>query len=243
MEAYVKDLLYRLLAECIQAFIWGGDVVGEENLPEQGPAVLVANHLGALGPVAVVACVPRRLHPWVREEVMDPKLAPEYLRWDFVERELHLPMPFSLWLAKIISMISVPLLNRTDCIPVRASPMGLLATFNQSVDLLTRDGYVVVFPEDPTRPSDPQFGMSPFKKGFVRLGEMYFQRSGRALKFYPLAVHAERRTVQVGIPVVYNPYVPLAKERLRIKHMLENMIREMLVGRDGNFFLHIPLPH
>jgi hypothetical protein len=148
-----------------------------------------------------------------------------------------------LWLAKIISMISVPLLNRTGCIPVRTSPKDLLATFNQSIDLLTHGNYIVVFPEDPTQPPDTQFGMSPFKKGFVRLGEMYFQRTGRALKFYPLAVRAGHRTVQIGKPVVYNPYVPPAKERLRIKHMLENTIREMLIGRDGNFYLRIPLPH
>jgi 1-acyl-sn-glycerol-3-phosphate acyltransferase len=243
VEVHVKDLLYRLLAECFQAFIWGGDVAGDENLPEQGPAVLVANHLGALGPIAVVSCVPRRLYPWVHADVMDAERAPEYLRWDFVEKELHLTMPFSLWLAKTIAKISVPLLNRTGCIPVHTNPKGLLATFDQSVDLLTRGRFVVVFPEDPTQPPDPKFGMSPFKKGFVRLGELYFQGTGRSLKFYPLAVHAIRRTVQVGKPVTYNPYAPPVKERIRIKNALESMIREMLIGKDGNFYLRVPLPH
>ncbi|MHB8779196.1 MAG: hypothetical protein ACYC6R_15770, partial [Anaerolineales bacterium] len=79
----MKDLLYRSLAAGFQAFIWGGEVMGEEILPEQGPAVLVANHLDALGPIAVVSCVPRRLHPWVVADMLDAKLAPEYLRWDF----------------------------------------------------------------------------------------------------------------------------------------------------------------
>ena len=236
-------LLYYLLAAGFQAFIWGGEVTGEDNLPYEGPAVLVANHQGALGPIALVACVPRRLHPWVAADVMDPKLAPEYLRLDFVERELHLPMPFSLWLAKAISKFSVPLLNRTDCIPVHTDPEGLFATFEQSVDLLARSGYVVVFPEDPTQPPDPQFGMSPFKKGFVRLGELYFQRSGRSLKFYPLAVHAVRRTVQVGKPVTYNPYGQPVKERIRVKNALEGMIREMLDEQNGDFYLRVPLPH
>lgn len=236
-------LLYYLLAAGFQAFIWGGEVTGEENLPYEGPAVLVANHLGALGPIALVACVPRRLHPWVAADVMDPKLAPEYLRLDFVEKELHLPMPFSLWLAKAISKISVPLLNRTDCIPVHTDPEGLFATFEQSVDLLARGGYVVVFPEDPTQPPDPRFGISPFKKGFVRLGELYFQRSGRSLKFYPLAVHAVRRTVQVGKPVSYNPFAPPVKERIRVKNALEGMIREMLNEKNGDLYLRVPLPH
>jgi 1-acyl-sn-glycerol-3-phosphate acyltransferase len=243
MEARVENLSYRFLAAGFQAFIWGGEVIGDENLPEQEPALLVSNHLRALGPIAIVSCVPRRLHPWVAADVMDAQRAPDYLRWDFVERELHLRMPFSLWLAKAIAKISVPLLNQTGCIPVYPNPDDLPATFDQTVALLAQNRFVVVFPEDPTRPLDPQFGMSPFKKGFVRLGELYFQRTGRRLKFYPLAVHATRRTVQVGEPVTYNPYVPPVKERIRVKAALENMIHEMLAERDGSAYLGVPLPH
>jgi hypothetical protein len=236
-----EELLYRFLAAGFQAFIWGGEVTGEENLPEQGPAILVANHLRALGPIAVVSSVPLRLYPWVVFEMMDTNLAPEYLRWDFVERKLHLPMPFSLWVAKFISKISVPLLNTMGCIPVHSNPNDLSVTFDQSINLLTQGRFVLIFPEDPTQPLDPQYEMSPFKKGFVRLGEFYFQQTGRLLRFYPLAVHAVRRTVQVGRPVTYNPYAPHIKERIRIKRALENMIREMLVGMDGNVYLRVPL--
>ena len=48
----MADWLYSFIAAGIQAFIWGGELAREENLPEQGPAVLVVNHLGALGPLA-----------------------------------------------------------------------------------------------------------------------------------------------------------------------------------------------
>ena len=236
-----EDLLYRSLAAGFQAFIWGGEVTGEENLPEQGPAVLVANHLEALGPIAAISCLPFRLYPWVVSDMMDAKLAPEYLRWDFVERQLHLSMPLSLWVAKTISKISVPMLNRMGCIPVYPNPDQFHATFDQSVNLLAQGRFVLIFPEDPTQPLDPQFEMSPFKKGFVRLGEFYFQHTGRLLRFYPLAVHAVRRTVQIGRPVTYNPYTPHIKERIRVKRALENMIREMLVGVDGNVYLRVPL--
>lgn len=236
-----ENLLYRILAAGFQAFIWGGEATGKENLPEQGPAILVANHLEALGPIAVVSSLPLRLYPWVVSDMLDTNLAPEYLRWDFVERQLHLPMPLSLWVAKFISKISVPLLNVIGCIPVHSNPDDLCATFDQSVNLLAQGRFVLIFPEDPTQPLDPQFEMSPFKKGFVRLGEFYFQHTGRLLRFYPLAVHAVRRTVQVGRPVTYNPYAPPIKERLRVKYVLENMIREMLVGMDGNIYLRVPL--
>jgi len=239
----MEDLFYQFLAAGFQAFIWGGEVTGAKNLPEHGPAVLVANHLKALGPIAVVSCVPRRLYPWIVADMMDAQRAPEYLRWDFVERQFHLPMPFSLWLAKAISKISVPLFKKTGCIPVYSTIENLPITFDHSIKLLTQGRFILVFPEDPDQPLDPQFKMAPFKKGFVRLGEFYFQQTGRSLKFYPLAVHAIRRTVQVGKPVTYNPFAPPIKERLRIKHALENMIREMLAEKDGGIYLRVPLPY
>ena len=175
--------------------------------------------------------------------MLDAKLAPEYLRWDFVERQLHLSMPFSIWAAKLISKISVPLLNGAGCIPVHSNPDDLCATFDQSIDLLAQGRFVLIFPEDPIQPLDPLFGMFPFNKGFVRLGELFFQRTKRLLQFYPLAVHALRRTVQIGRPVTFNPFAPPVRERLRVKWALENMIHEMLAGMNGNVYSGVLLPH
>jgi len=47
----MNKTLYSLVAWGLQELIWGGELIGE-SLPEQGPAVLVSNHLGALGPSA-----------------------------------------------------------------------------------------------------------------------------------------------------------------------------------------------
>jgi len=239
----MKNLLYRFVSAGLQHFIWGGEIAGEENLPEKGPAVLVANHLGALGPIAAAASVPRRLYPWVISAMMDAKLAPEYLRWDFVERELHLARPFSLWLAALIAKISVPLMNQLECIPVYPDSNGLQITFERSVDVLVREGFLLVFPEDPNRPMDERLKMTPFKKGFVRLGELYFQRTRKVLRFYPLAVHDGMRVVQIGKPIAYNPYAPPVNERIRIKNVLEKMIHEMYLELDGNAYVGVPLPH
>lgn len=238
-----EDLFYRFLAAGLQDFIWGGELTGEENLPEAGPAILVANHLEALGPIAVVSSVPFRLYPWVVSDMMDKDLAPEYLNWDFIERQLHAPKPLGLWMAKALSKISVPLLNGLGCVPVYSNHDQLRATFDKSLALLEKGCHVLIFPEDPKQPRDAQFAMAPFKKGFARLGELYFQRTRRYIRFYPLAVHARRRYVQVGSPVTYNPFAPPAAERMRIKNTLENMIHEMLLGMGGTTYIGVPLPH
>ena len=239
----MADWLYDFITVGFQAFIWGGELEGEENLPEQGPAILVANHLGALGPIASAACVPRRLYPWVVAEMMDANTAPSYLRLDFVEKELHLRLPFSLWLAKILSKITVSLLNSVGCVAVYPDADGLRITFERSLELLLIGQFLLVFPEDPRKPIDPQFRTSPFKKGFVRLGELYFQRTRRILRFYPLAIHGERRLVQVGKPIAYNPCTLPVEERIRVKNVLENMIHEMYLEMDAVGYVGVPLPH
>lgn len=223
--------------------IWGGEVLDEQNLPEHGPAILVSNHLGALGPIAVAACVQRRLYPWVAAEMLDERLASEYLRWDFIERTFDLNMPFSLWAANALSKISVPLLRSVDCVPVYSGTNEFHITAERSMDLLLQDQFLLIFPEDPTQPADPRYSMTPFKKGFIRLAELYFERTGQALRFYPLAVHEQSRLVQVGKPITFNPHAPLAGERVRIKNVLEKMIHEMYLELGGNTVLGIPLPH
>lgn len=237
----MDDRLYRLLAFGLQAFLWGGDLIDADHLPRRGPAVLVANHADAWGPIGIVSCVPRRLHAWVVAKMMDARLAPDYLRMDFVERQLRLKKPVSSWVASALSRLTVPLLTSMGCIPVYSDFDEMRIPFEQSVDVLVNGGFILIFPEDPAQPIDPLTRMSPFKKGFVRLGEYYFGRTGKALPFHPLAVHVRQREVQIGAPVIHNPYAQPASERLRVKHTLERLIREMLAGTNRQVYFHLPL--
>lgn len=239
----MNDLLYRILSAGLQVMIWGGDAVNEEDLPEGGPAIFVSNHLGALGPIAVVACVPRRFYPWVAAEMLDRREAADFLRLDFFEKVLGLRLPFSLWLAKALSLITVRLLNAAGSVPVHKDPEDFHITAERSLDLMVQGRDLLIFPEDPNQPSDPRFSMTPFMKGFTRLAELYFQRTGRAIQFHPLAVHEESRQVMIGKPIRYNPFTPAVNERLRIKNVLEKMIREMYLELGGNTCAGVPLPH
>ncbi len=214
-----------------------------ENLPGHGPTVFVSNHLGALGPIAVGASLPFQLHFWIHADLLDPHLAPDYLRRDFVERQLHLNQPLSGWLAAIISSIHVPLLRMLGGIPVYHTPGGRLTTFQLSLDLLAQGKYILIFPEDPDMPMDSGIQMAPFRKGFTRLAEMYFQRTKQVLSFYPLAVHAGSLTVHVGKPIHYNPINDPARERMRIKDLLERTVHEMYLQASHGEMVQLPLPN
>ncbi len=237
----MNETLYRFVSWGFQELIWGGDLLGADELPERGPAVFVSNHLGALGPIAVGASVPLRLHAWIHADMLDPLLAPDYLRRDFVEGQLHLTRPFSDWLARVISRIHVPLLRAVGCIPVHNTPEGLAETFRLSADLLAQGECLLIFPENPNLPVDPRFHMTPFKKGFARLGELYYERTKKILPFYPLAVHAESFTVRVGQVVRYNPLGEPARERLRITGLLERTIHEMYLRASEGEIVQVPL--
>jgi hypothetical protein len=237
----MKDTTYQLIAWLLDAFLWGGELVGDENLSE-GPSVFVSNHLGAIGPIAVVASLPLRVYPWVISEMMDRDQAATYLNQDFVEPQLHLAPPFSACVAKGISKISLRLLSSAGCVPVWQG-VRLYETYEQSVDLLVAGKSLLICPEDPSKDADPQYRMTPFKKGFARLGEMYYERTYQALRFYPVAVHLDSYRVKVGQPIAYNSKNPAANERLRIKNVLEASIREMYLNMGMKGFTGISIQH
>ncbi|MDO8753955.1 MAG: hypothetical protein Q7J80_08695 [Anaerolineales bacterium] len=239
----MNNTLYRFVTWGFQELIWRGKLTGFQNLPSAGPAVFVANHCAALGPIAVGGCVPLTLHAWIHGDMLDPLRAADCLRRDFVEPQLHLTPPLSRWLAQGIAKIHVPLLRSIGAIPVHHTPDKLLETYQQTVDLLAQRECILIFPEDPNQPMDPHYKMTPFKKGFTRLGELFHERTHAALAFYPLCVQPQSRTLQVGAPVRYNAANPAPIERQRIKSVLEESIHSMFLQALTQRHMIMPVPN
>jgi hypothetical protein len=224
----MRDSLYQLIVATLDLFLWGGELVGKENLPHRGPAVFVANHLEATGPIAAACSIPLRLYTWSVADMVDEEKAAAYLKWDFVERTLHLTPPTSAWAAKGLSKITVPFLRSLGCIPVYKSDYERMqqVTLPISMDVLRQDKFLMVFPEDNMLPRDPDTRMSPFQRTFVRLGELYYQETSERLEFYPVAIHPSG-FVKIGKPLAYNPFNPVGLERHRLKDLLESTVQAM----------------
>jgi len=174
--------------------------------------------------------------------MLDGDKAAFYLNQDFVGPQLHAAPPLSLCVAKEISKISVRLLRSAGCVPVWQGE-HLHETFVRSVELLSEGKSLLIFPEDPSKEINPHYKMTPFKKGFARLGEMYYEQTGKSLRFYPLTVHLDSYRVKVGRPIAYNSKNHPANERLRIKNVLESSIREMYLDMGMKGFPGIPIQH
>jgi hypothetical protein len=223
----MKDGLYQFIVGTLDIFLWGGRLAGEENLPQKGPAVFIANHHEALGPIAVYCSLPLRLYTWSVADMVDKKMAAAYLKWDFVERTLHLKPPVSAWVAKAISNISVPFLGSLGCIPVYKGMYDqMVDTLRLSMDVLRQGKFLLVFPEDNLLTKDSETNIAPFQRSFARLGEMYHAETGGRLEFYPVAVHP-KGLVMVGKPVAFDPLNRMGLERSRLKDVMEKSVRSM----------------
>jgi hypothetical protein len=219
------DLAYHLIISTLEIFMWDGEMLGGEYL-QDGPGVIVANHMGAIGPVGICSSLPMRLYPWVEGDTVDKVKGPEAIRKDFVEKTLHLQPPISTLLAEGICKISTPLLLSLGCIPVPVTHQEQEQTFQTSLALLQQGKFVLIVPEDSESLPDPVTGICQFKRGFLRLGEQYYQETGRRLPFYPVAIH-EDGLVIVGKPIAYNPLNPARQERLRMVYLLEESVKMM----------------
>jgi hypothetical protein len=226
------ETLLSIMKKVLGPFFWNGKLANKENLPKQGPAVFIANHMDALGPIAITIALPLRFKSWMIADIVDEDLAPAYFQKDLVERQLHFKPPFSIWFSRLISKINVPFLQAIGSIPVYLGDYeGIRKTMALSMDVLREGKYIMIFPENPLLPVDPITKMNPFMHSFARLGELYYAETGKCLEFYPLAVHPKKYVV-VGNPVAFNPHNPVAQERRRLCDLMEASIKTMYLLPD-----------
>lgn len=228
------DIFYDILGKSIGKALWKSEVTGLENIIRNEPAVFIANHSGSLGPESILSSMPFHLHTWILQQTVDLRKSPDYLRRDFIERELKLKPPWSGILSFLMALIAVPILKAMNTIPVYRSSRQLEdKTFRISLDLLLKNEFILIFPEDP-KPV-PRQPINPFQTGFIRLGELYFLETGKVLNFYPLTFHSGLRRIVAGKPVRYDPARSLKEERVRISQILETEIRGAFERMDAGF--------
>lgn len=237
-----NNALYWFLARIIGWLIWGGEVLDRENLPDDFPVVFVSNQAAPFGPIGITASLPVRVHHWVVSDLMERDRAPDYLLKNCIKPYSGAAPAFEALLSTLVSWLSVPLLSAMGCVPVRPGE-GLRETFRVSQEHLAAGRSLLIFPEDPNGVMDELFMMRPFKKGFTRLGEMYYEHTRQILRFYPLAVNLAARRVKVGRPVSYNPYNNVVRERIRIKRSLEAAVHSLYLSIILDEYAGIPLPY
>ena len=203
------------------------EVTGYENIQTPGPAIYIANHLGAIGPIAVILSVPIRFYPWIVAEMMDIKRAPRYLYDDFIHPVLHLNGKFGILFSTLLTKITVRLLRSIGSVSIDRFGGWTKEGFRNSLNLLHEGKNMLIFPEDSLLPLDPESSMRPFMPGFATLCSLFQAEQGTPLPVYPMAVHSGSEMVSIGKPGFYSQLSHHREAINQFSQMMEERVRRL----------------
>ena len=90
-------------------------------------------------------------------------------------------------------MVVSKLVNSLKCVPVYRKSAGALTTFKTAMNYLQKGESLIVY-VDVDYTADAQT-TSEIYSGFLALGEMYYRRNGKSLRFVPIYIDDKYRTV------------------------------------------------
>lgn len=201
-------------------------VSGTENL-ERGdyPSIFICNHGLFYGPIAAVIYLPTYFRPWVDLKMIDLDLCSK----EIYDRELYkatwLPKGFRRWLSRTIARPVTWALNSFNPIPVdKRSPQAAVATFDETVKVLAEGDNVLIFPEKPKKVkkknkmtvAHERRTVGSLYTGFANIGQLYYEKTGKALSFYPIYASKQGHTFRIGAPVRFDPGNEPREEKQRI---------------------------
>ena len=213
----------RMIARCIfrkPEFVY-------EEPPKEGEAVVfTANHSQADGPAITTLYFPQPLRPWSIAQVLDKKTSAGFIYHDEFAGEHRKHKWFWKMLAYPTSWLLRPLLLAVGCIPVYHD-RRVSQTLDISLDALTGGSSLMIFPECPEPFSEH---VNDFYGGFVKIGELYYKKTGKNLKFYPCYIVKSLRKVLVGKPIEYTPDVRGSSARKQFAESLRDKTEQLALS-------------
>jgi len=234
------DITYLALKALFRPFRY--ELVNPEDFPAdvgKRPYVFVSNHLGVDGAIALFSTIPARYSTWVISDTLDKDMAYKPIYHDFVEPNLGISGKSGELLAKLISKISVPLINSIDTIPVYRNNGSIFETFKLTKEALNSNESVLILADDPEGKTDEETGIKRFLGGFAMLGDFYYRKNGERLPFLPIAVERTSKKMRIGQPLYYqNGNSGNGKSKreaaAELADTIETKVKEMYLGlRDG----------
>lgn len=194
---------YRFTAGVVRALC--GRMRTEWEVPfQEGACVFVVNNTGLTGTADMCARFEKRekCHPWINDAMTDPKRIPDYVRKDFWWKPGTWYAPLlSATVPGLAAALMPPILKGMPYVPVYHD-QRIMLTLRQSVRVLQKEEALIIFPEQPGRDLSHHEWIST---GWMRLGELWYRSSGRALKMYPVHIDRKQRLIRVAAPVRYDP--------------------------------------
>lgn len=212
-------------------------VRGQENMDKGNfPSIFVCNHGIIYGPIAAVIYLPTYFRPWIDRKMVDRQMAAQEMYSRFIYR---IPLPWKKFKMAIAKGLAYPVtwaLNSFNPIPVEKNSLrNVMSTFDDTVKVLAEGDNVLIFPEKPRRVKRGNKmtvehltdSVGRMFTGFANIGRMYYDTTGKCLRFYPIYADRKRRTFSIGEPVVFDPANDPHDEKQRITDQLHERMLNM----------------
>ncbi len=168
-------------------------------VPYEGGSVYVARHLDMHGPYTTLKWIGFDVHPMVFYPFFTAKdCYRQYADFTFTARKGKKKKRFNFkaWIASRF----VPLPVRSmKSIPVYRRSIDAVKTFRCAVDVLEKGENIIVYADVEYTASAEK--VSEIYDGFLYLGSIYKKKTGKSLKFIPIYIDEERRTINESAPV------------------------------------------
>jgi len=184
------------------------------------PSIFISNHSKAFGPIAVSRDFPYKFRPWVEQKVLFYKSCPKYAYECFFPPKGKIKI-FNKMGCFFASLLLVPLLRGQEGIPVYRD-RRIKTTFQKTMETLIDDKrHIIIFPECPDKYSEY---IHQLNSGFVQIAKIYYERTGKCIKFYPCYIPPGLKSFEVGEPIQYDPNIPMKEQ----KEIVATYLRDQL---------------
>ena len=201
-----------------------GRWTAEVELP-QGPTVYVSSHSNLRGPLTALAYLPFPTRPWVLHVFTDRETCrAQYRDYTFSVR-FGLPKPLASGLAWAVSGYVSALMGSLGAVPVYRGTVKAGQTLKASVAALRAGDSLLIFPD--VDYTDSSQGIGEVYDGFLLLERFWRKQSAEPLRFIPLRLDRERKTITAGKPVQFDRSAEWKTELVRVREALREEINEV----------------
>ena len=209
-------------------------VTGTEHLRKKDyPSVFVSNHNFIYGPIAAVIYLPTYFRPWIHNVMLERETAAKEIARPFGVVIKIFGRRLGGAIIRFGARLTCWALNSFNPIPVvRGASRDVMTTFERSIQALEEGDNILIFPEKPKRMVNPggaagEDVLRTFYTGFAHIAKMYYDRTGKALLFYPLYSDMDERAFRIGEPVAYDPALEPHEGKRRLAEQLQQRVAEL----------------
>ena len=227
--------LYKVVRWFVWLFSPKYKIVGAENLPDE-PCVIVGNHSHMYGPIAGEFYVPGKHYIWCAAQMMEKREVAAYAYQDFWSGKPKALRWFYKLLSHLVTPLALLIFHNAHTVAVYHDTR-LITTFRDSIERLKEGNSIVIFPECYEEHNNI---VHAFQEKFVDLARFYYKKTGIALRFVPLYLAPELKTLFYGEPITFRPDAPIGQERDRLCHALMDAITEIALAQPPHTVVPYP---